>query len=171
MFLPLSLAVPPMASMVERRNRNADVVIILLPFRLGLDVVGVVKHNAALFERADVAFVGMLVEGQQHVGLIARAQDFAGTDADLENGRPAGNGGRDGHERHDFLFAAAGQPRQKSADGLDAVLRIAGNANDGLVDFRNLRCAARGRRGCNCVTHESSQISNQISATQGEMHH
>ena len=77
----------------------------------------------------------MLVKGQQHVGLIARAQDFAGTDADLENGRAAGNGGGDGHERHDFLFAAAGQPRQKPADGLDAVLRIAGNADDGFVDF------------------------------------
>ena len=60
------------------------------------------------------------------------------------------------HERHDFLLAAAGQPRQKAADGLDAVLRIAGDADDRLVDLRNFRRAARGRRGCHCITHETS---------------
>ena len=69
--------------------------IILLPFRLRLDVVGIIKHDAALFERADVVFVGMLVKRQQHVGLVARAQHFARADAHLENGRPAGNGGRE----------------------------------------------------------------------------
>ena len=40
-----------------------------------------------------------------------------------------------GHERHDLLLAAAGQPRQKTADGLDAVLRIAGDADDRLGDL------------------------------------
>ena len=84
-----------MASTVSDGNRNADVVIILLPFRLRLDVVGVVKHDAALFERVDVVFVGMLVKRQQHVGLVAGAQHLARADAHLENGRPAGNGGRE----------------------------------------------------------------------------
>ena len=127
----------------QRGNGNADVMIILLPFRLRLDVVGIIKHDAALFERADVVFVGMLIKRQQHVGLVARAQHLARTDAHLENGRAAGNRGRNGHERHDFLLAAAGQPRQKTADGLDAVLRIAGDADDRLVDSRNLRRSAR----------------------------
>ena len=76
-------------------NRNADVVIILFPFRLRLDVVGIVKHDAAFFERADVVFVGMLVKRQQHVRLVAGAQHFARTDAHLENGRAAGNRGRE----------------------------------------------------------------------------
>ena len=131
----------------QRGNGNADVVIVLLPFGLGLDVVGVKQHDAALFERVDVAFVGMLVKRQQHVGLVARAEHFARADADLENGRPAGNGGGNGHEGHDFLFAAAGQPREEPADGLDAVLRIAGDADHRLVDLRNFRRATR-RRGC-----------------------
>ena len=38
-----------------------------------------------------------------------------------------------GHEGHDLLLAAAGQPGQKTADGLDAVLRIAGDADDRLA--------------------------------------
>ena len=107
MFLPLSLAVPPMASTGQARNRHADMVIILFPFRLRLDVVGIVKHDAALFQRTDVVFVGVLVKRQQHVRLVARTQHLAGADAHLENGRPAGNRRRNGHERHDLLLAAA----------------------------------------------------------------
>ena len=60
-----------------------------------------------------------------------------------------------GHERHDFLFAAAGEPREKTADGLDAVLRIAGDADDRLVDPRNLWRAIR-RRLCDNITHGTS---------------
>ena len=40
----------------QRGNGNADMVIILLPLGLGLDVIGVVEHDAAFFERVDVAF-------------------------------------------------------------------------------------------------------------------
>ena len=42
------------------------------------------------------------------------------------------DGGGDGHERHHFLLAASGQLGKETANGLDAVLRVAGNADDGL---------------------------------------
>src|SRR5208283_2648130 len=44
--------------------------IILFPLRPRLDVIGIVKHDAAFLERANVVFVGMLVERQQHVRLV-----------------------------------------------------------------------------------------------------
>src|SRR5208282_5973811 len=59
-----------------------------------------------------------------------------------------------------------GQPREESADGLDAILRIAGNADHRLVDPRNFRRATR-RRGCHCVTHGTSRL--KMSAMQGEL--
>ena len=58
------------------------------------------------------------------------------------------------HERHDFLFAAAGQPREKTADGLDAVLGIARDADDRLGNFGNLGGAAGGLGGHCCFTHD-----------------
>ena len=130
----------------EAGNGHADMAVALLPFRPGLNVVGVVKHNAAQLQRIDMVFVAVLVKAEQHVRLVARAQDFAGADAHLENGRAAGNGGGNRHERHDLLLAAAGQARQEPADGLDAVLRIAGDADDRFVDFRDFRRAARRRQ-------------------------
>ena len=53
-----------------------------------------------------MVFVTVLVKREQNIGFITGAQHFAGTDADLENGRTAGNRRRDRHERHDFLLAA-----------------------------------------------------------------
>ena len=82
--------------------------------------------------------VAMLVKRQQHVGIIARAQHFAAADAHLENGRAAGNRGGNGHERHDLLLAAASQPGQEAADGLDAILRIAGDADDRFANAGRL---------------------------------
>ncbi len=89
MFLPLSLAVPPIASMVRLEIGIAHVMILRLPLRFGFHVVGIVKHDPPLLQRADVVFVRMLIEGQQHVGLVARAQHLARADAHLEDGRPA----------------------------------------------------------------------------------
>ncbi len=136
----------------ERGNRNAHVVIIGFPFRLGRHVVAVVKHDAFFLERTDVAFVAVLVKRQQHVGFVTGGQHLAAADAHLKNGRSAGNGGRNGHERHDFLLAAPGQPREETADGLDAVLRIAGNADDDLVDPGNFFRATRRRRTVSIVS-------------------
>ena len=98
------------------------------------------------FSEVDVVFVAVLVKGEQHVRFVAGAQHFAGADADLEDGRAAGDRGRDRHEGHDFLLAAAGQPGQETADGLDAVLRIAGDADDRFGNGGNARACARRLR-------------------------
>ncbi len=50
----------------------------------------------------------MLVERYQDINLVTRAQYFARAEAHLENTGPAGDGGRDGHVRHDILFRAPG---------------------------------------------------------------
>src|SRR5664279_2812442 len=84
----------------------------------------------------------MLIEGQQHIGVVPRAQHFARANADLEDGWPPRNGRGNGHEGHDLLGAAASQPRQETANRLDTILRITRNANDGLRDLRDFGCLA-----------------------------
>ena len=64
---------------------NPHVMILRLPRRVGLHVVRVVEHNPPLLQRANVFLVGMLVESQQHVRLVARAQHLSGTNVHLEN--------------------------------------------------------------------------------------
>src|SRR3989442_14457737 len=107
-------------------------VIILLPLRLGFDMVRVIQNDAAFLDRIDVVLVRMLIKGEQDIRVIARAEHFARPDADLENRWSTGNGGRNGHEGHDLLFTPPSQARQKAADGLNSVLRIAGDADDGF---------------------------------------
>ena len=116
MFLPLSLAVPPSASTVSPVIGHADVD---EPFvvEVRLDVIRIVKEDAAVFQEADVVLVAVLVKGDEEIGFVARGKNFAGADADLENRRPAGDGGRDRHVGHDVLLAAAGEPGEKGADG------------------------------------------------------
>src|SRR5205814_8255145 len=58
--------------------------------------------------------------------------------------RSAGDRGRNRHVRHHVLIAAAGQPGQKAADRLDAVLRIARQANDDVVERLGTVGARRG---------------------------
>ena len=82
-----------------------------------------------------MAFVRMLVKCQEHIRFIPCAQDFSRPNADLKNRRTAGNGRGNRHEGHDFLLASPREARQKSADGLDAVLGVAGNTDDRLLDF------------------------------------
>ena len=74
------------------------------------------------------------------------AEHFTGTDPDLEDGGSAGDGGGDRHEGHDFLFAAAGEAREETADGLDAILGIAGETNDRLGNFGDFGTATAS--GC-----------------------
>ena len=138
----------------EARNGHAHMAVTVLPLRLRCHMIRIIKHDAAELDRLDVVLVAVLVEAEQHVRLITRAQNFARADADLEDGRPAGNGGGNGHEGHDFLLATTRQPGEETADGLDAVLRIAGNADDRLVDLGQLRPAAAGGscHGC-CIAH------------------
>ncbi|MFM1944074.1 MAG: hypothetical protein RI897_3056 [Verrucomicrobiota bacterium] len=114
----------------EVGDGDTDVAVVFLPFRFGFHVVGIVEDDAAFAEGIDMAFVGVLVEGDEEVGFIAGAEDFAGAEADLEDGWAAGDGGRDGHEGHDLLFRASGEACQEAADGLDAVLGITGDPDD-----------------------------------------
>ena len=116
----------------------------LLPLRLRLHVVAVVNHDPVSLDRLDVVVVRMLVKRQQHVGVIPGAQHLARTNPHLEDRWAAGNSRRNGHERHDLLFAAPGQPGQKTANGLNAILRIARNADDDLGYTGDRRLAGGG---------------------------
>jgi len=40
-----------------------------------------------------MALVAVLVESEEDIGLVTRAEDFAAAHADLKDGRPAGDGG------------------------------------------------------------------------------
>ena len=116
----------------EARNGDAHMAISPEEFLVRLHMIRIIKHDAAALQRTDVVRVAVVVKAQQHIRLIARAQHFAGADAHLENRSPARDGGRDRHERHHILLAAPREPREEAADGLDAVLRIARNADDAL---------------------------------------
>ena len=110
-----------------------------------LDVVGIVKQDAAFFQKADVVLVTVLIKRDEEIGFVARGEDFARADADLEDRRPAGDGGRDRHVGHDVLVAASGEPREESAGALDAVLRISREADDGVVDVFRAKIGALRR--------------------------
>ena len=114
-----------------------------------LDVIRIVKQDAALFQKADVVLVTVLIKRDEEIGFIARGEDFAGAHADLENRRSAGDGGGNRHVGHDILGAASGQAREESAGALNAVLRISGEADDGVVDILGAEIGAvrwRNRR-------------------------
>ena len=131
----------------EAGDRHADVNEAFV-VEVGLDVIGIVKENAAVFQKADVVLVAVLIKRDEEIGFVAGGEDFAGAHADLENGRAAGDGGGNRHVGHDVLIAAAGEAREESAGALDAVLRIAGEANDGVVDVFGAKIGAvRGRSG------------------------
>ena len=98
-----------------------------------------------------MVLVTVLIKRDEKVGFIASREYFAGTDPDLKDRRAAGDRGRDRHVSHDVLVAAPGQPREKRAGGLNSVLRIAGQTDDGVLNiFRAQISAVRcrtGRRG------------------------
>jgi hypothetical protein len=97
-------------------------------------VVGVVEEDAAGAERTDVGVVAVLVKGDEHVGAVAGRENVAGAHADLEDRRSARDRGRNRHVGHDVLIAATGEAGEEAADGLDAVLRVAGEADDDVVN-------------------------------------
>src|SRR5258708_6237380 len=125
-------------------------------------MVGIIKDNAAEFERFDMVFVAVLVKAEQHVRLVAGAKNFAAADADLENRRSAGNCGGNRHKGHDFLFATPGEARKETADGLNTILRITGDTDDRLVNFQNFGRATRRRRTCCCITHKKEPRTKKI---------
>ena len=118
----------------QRGDGHGQMAVGLFGLRRGCDVRGIVQDDAALAQAVDVAVVGVLVERDEQIGLVTGAEHFAGPNAHLEDGRSAGDGGGDGHESHDFLLASSGQTCQEPADGLNAVLRIACDADDRLGD-------------------------------------
>jgi hypothetical protein len=63
-----------------------------LPFRLGLDMIGVVKNNPALLDRINVLLVGMLIKREQDIGFVPGTEHFAGTNPHLKNGWAPGDG-------------------------------------------------------------------------------
>ena len=110
--------------------------------QIGLDVVGVVEEDAAVFQKADVVLVTVLIKRDEEVGFIARGEDFARAHADLENRGTAGDGRGDRHVGHDIVIAASGQAREESAGALDAVLRISREADNGVVDALGAKIGA-----------------------------
>ena len=84
-----------------------------------LDVVRIVKQDAAFAQKVDVVLVTVLVKRDEKIGFIARREHFARTDADLENGWPTRDRGRDGHVGHDVVLAASGQPGEERAGSFE----------------------------------------------------
>ena len=95
-------------------------------------VVGVVQQHTTRPQRTNVRFVAVLIKRHQHVGTIAGGKDVAGPHAYLKDRWTARNRGRDRHVRHYVLVAAAGESGEKTADRLDAVLRVTGEADDNV---------------------------------------
>jgi hypothetical protein len=71
----------------EAGDRHAEINEALV-VEIRLDVVAIVKEDAALFQEADVILVAVLVERDEEVGFVARGEHFAGADAHLEDRRP-----------------------------------------------------------------------------------
>ena len=99
-------------------------------------------------QRADMLLVGMLVKGHQHVRFVSRAQALRPNRCGPGKwkGRPKWWTGMVMKVMTSCSLRPASRAR-KTADGLDAVLGIAGETNDGFGNFRHLRRAAVERRG------------------------
>ena len=127
-------------------DRHADVNEAFV-VEIRLDVIGIIKQDAAFSQEVDVVLVAVLIKGDEEIGFVAGGEHFARADADLEDRRPARNGGGNRHVSHDVLVAAAGEAGEESAGALDAVLRIAGEADDGVVDALRAQVGALRRGG------------------------
>jgi len=121
-------------------------------------VVGIVKHDAAFFERADVIFVGMLVETEE---TSASSPELKTSPLPMRTWKMEGPPEIVEGIVMNVMTSCSLRPakaREKSADGLDAVLRIARDADDRFVDLRNFRRATRRRQSVlNCITHGTSR--------------
>src|SRR5207302_6953741 len=60
---------------------------------VGLDVVRIVKQDAAFFEKVNVVLITVLIKRDEKIGFVTSRQDFARAHADLKNGRSARDGG------------------------------------------------------------------------------
>src|SRR5437764_11218126 len=99
-----------------------------------------------------MVLITVLIKRDQKIGFVAGGKNFTGTDAYLKDRRPSGNRRGDRHVGHDVLIAATGESGEKRAGGLNSILRITGESNDGVLNvFRSkigaLRRRRRGNRG------------------------
>src|SRR5438309_540140 len=95
-----------------------------------------------------MVLITVLIKCDEKIGFVTSRQNFARTDADLEDRRPAGDGGGNRHVSHDVLIAASGEACEKCAGGLNSVLRIASKPNDCVLNiFRAQIGAVRTRSG------------------------
>src|SRR5437588_1283463 len=112
-----------------------------------------------------MVLITVLIKRDQEIGFVTGRQDFAGTDADLKDGRAAGNGGGNRHISHDVLIAASSESGEKRARGLNSVLRIAGQADDCVLNIFRAQIGAVGSWlwdggyiGINGIAHGGSSI-------------
>ncbi len=131
----------------ERRHRHPDVADALV-LRIRSDVVGIVEAHAAIAQRGKVVVVAVLVEGDQHIRLVAGGEHLARTDVDLEDRSAARDRRRDRHVGHHLLGAASGEAGEEPADRLDPVLRITGQPDHGVLDILRLFGRRLGVRAC-----------------------
>ena len=97
-------------------------------------MVAVVEEDAARSKRFDMGVVTMLIERHQHIRPVTGREDVTRAHPHLENGRSARDGGRNRHVGHDVLVAASGEPGEEPADSLDAVLRVAGQPDNNVMN-------------------------------------
>src|SRR5437660_358881 len=112
-----------------------------------------------------MVLITVLIKRDQKIGFVTGREHFAGTDAHLKDRRSAGDGGWNGHVSHDVLIAAASEPGEKCARGLNSILRIAGQPDDRVLNiFRAQIGAVRARLwdggyvGINRSAHGGSSI-------------
>ena len=65
-------------------DRHADVNETFV-VKVRLDVVGIVKQDPAIFQKADVVLITVLIERNQEIGFISRGKNFTRAHADLED--------------------------------------------------------------------------------------
>ena len=176
-FFPRSLAVPPERFDRGARNRNSDMTNTLVG-SIRLDVIRVIKTNAAIAQRRDMAVVTVLVKRHKNVGFVAGRKHFSGSEVHLENRRPARDRRGNRHVSHDLATTAPRETRKESTDRLDAVLRVSRKANHRILDAlvrrlfvirfrrdglilgrRNLRCCAHASRGTKSPEFRRKQVS------------
>ena len=106
----------------------------LLLVWVGLDIVGIVEQDSTFPKRADMVLIAVLMQCHQKVCFVSRRENFAGSNAHLENRWTSRDRGRDRHVGHHVLRAAASQPRQHRARRLDAVLGISRKPDNGIAN-------------------------------------
>src|SRR5439155_15520147 len=131
----------------ETGDRHADVNETFV-VEVRLNVVRIVKQHTALLQEVDVVLITVLIKRDEKIGFVAGRKHFARAHADLKDRRSTGNRGWDRHVSHDIVIAPSGKACQKSAGGLNSVLRISRQTTDGVLDvLRTQIGAVRSRTG------------------------